>query len=148
MAVSLNEIFDVAGRAVGEATLRLDRAIAARLGINESDYKCLDILLNRGAIQAGELARATGFTTGAVTGIVTRLVQAGYVERLADPADARRVVVAPRMDVAEAKVWPLLQALDTRLEALHASYDPAQRAVLLDYLARLEEALVTEAEAL
>lgn len=148
MPQTLNQIFDVAGRAVGEATMRFDRAIAARLGINTTDYKCLDVLLNRGPIQAGELARATGFTTGAVTGIVNRLVQAGYVERRADPADARRVVVAIRAGVAERRIWPLLTGLDRRLEALHASLDEPQRALLLDYLARLEEAMRVEADAL
>src|SRR5580693_9933714 len=56
------------------------------LGVSATDRKCLD-LLSRGPVPAGELARFTGLTTGAVTGIIDRLVKAGYAERINDPND-------------------------------------------------------------
>src|SRR5580704_16132559 len=63
------------------------------LGVSATDRKCLD-LLSRGPVTAGELARFTGLTTGAVTGIIDRLEKAGYAERINDPNDRRRVLVA------------------------------------------------------
>jgi DNA-binding MarR family transcriptional regulator len=148
MTKSLNAEFDAAGRAASTAMLEFDRKLAEQLGIGLNDYRCLDLLLARGPMQAGEIARAMGLTTGAITGIVDRLVRGGLAERQADGADGRRVVVAPNTAAAEARVWPRLQPLDDRLEALHRSYTRAERAVLLDYLGRLSEAMRIETEAL
>jgi DNA-binding MarR family transcriptional regulator len=39
------------------------------------------------------LADLTGLTTGAVTGIIDRLEQAGFTRREKDPLDSRRVIV-------------------------------------------------------
>jgi predicted transcriptional regulator len=59
------------------------------LGVSATDRKCLD-LLTRGPVTAGELARFTGLTTGAVTGIIDRLVKAGYAVRISDAEDRRQ----------------------------------------------------------
>ena len=68
-------------------------AVAAKLGLNRTDLDCLSIVHLAGSATAGELAEITGLTTGAVTGVIDRLVQAGYVRRDADPDDRRRVIV-------------------------------------------------------
>lgn len=145
---SLNAQFDAAGRAASEAMVEFDRRMAEGLGIGYNDYRCLDLLLARGPMQAGEISRAIGFTTGAITGIIDRLVRAGLVERRVDDEDRRRVVVAPVATAAEARIWPRLHRLDSRLEALHRSYNETERALLLDYLTRLAEVMRIEAEAL
>jgi DNA-binding MarR family transcriptional regulator len=44
---------------------------------------------------AGQLAKATSLTTGAITGIVDRLEKACWARRAADPHDRRRVIVHP-----------------------------------------------------
>ena len=44
----------------------------------------------------GRLGELTALTTGATTRMVDRLEQAGYVRRVPDPADRRRVIVEPR----------------------------------------------------
>ena len=71
----------------------LDELVSRRLGINRTDARCLDVLDERGRMTAGELAAATGLTTGAITGVLDRLEGAGYVERVRDTADRRRVLV-------------------------------------------------------
>jgi DNA-binding MarR family transcriptional regulator len=50
-------------------------------------------------MSAGELARQSGLTTGAVTAVIDRLERLEYVRRVADPADRRRVLVelTPRL---------------------------------------------------
>ena len=52
-------------------------------------------------VTAGDLARLTGLTTGAVTGIIDRLERAGFARRERDPEDRRRVYV--RGDPAAAR---------------------------------------------
>jgi DNA-binding MarR family transcriptional regulator len=80
-------------RAGQRATDAVDEAVGEVLGINRTDGKVIDILDQRGRMSAGELARHSGLTTGAVTAVIDRLERAGYVRRVADPADRRRVLV-------------------------------------------------------
>ena len=71
------------------------QTVAIRFGLSESDVEALELLLDNGAATAGRLAELMGLTTGAVTRVIDRLEQAGYVRRVPDPADRRRVVVEP-----------------------------------------------------
>ncbi|MBU1174515.1 MAG: MarR family transcriptional regulator [Alphaproteobacteria bacterium] len=72
---------------------RMDEAFADLLGINRTDGRCLDIVQRLGQITAGELARQSGLTTGAVTAVIDRLEMAGYLRRIRDAADRRKVFV-------------------------------------------------------
>jgi DNA-binding MarR family transcriptional regulator len=75
-------------------TVVFHAAIADRLGLNASDHKCADLICNEtGPITAGRLAEITGLSTGAITGVVDRLEKAGFVSRVPDANDRRRVVV-------------------------------------------------------
>src|SRR6185369_1624487 len=89
-------------------------AVAAKLGLNRTDLDCLSIVHLAGSATAGELAEITGLTTGAVTGVIDRLVQAGFVRRDADPDDRRRVIV---------------RAVPEPGRAVGQLFDPMQRAV-------------------
>jgi DNA-binding MarR family transcriptional regulator len=68
-----------------------DKLAAERLGVNETDLDCLNIIESAGGISAGELAAQSGLTTGAVTGVIDRLEKAGFARRISDPDDRRRV---------------------------------------------------------
>jgi DNA-binding MarR family transcriptional regulator len=72
----------------------LHAAVAERLGLNASDHKCADLMLSQpGPTTPGQLAELTGLSTGAITGVLDRLEQAGFVERTHDRADRRRILV-------------------------------------------------------
>jgi DNA-binding MarR family transcriptional regulator len=71
----------------------MDAAVAELLGVNRTDILCLDILARLGTVPAGRLAEESRLTTGAITAVLDRLEHAGYVRRLNDPADRRRVLV-------------------------------------------------------
>jgi DNA-binding MarR family transcriptional regulator len=90
---NLNEVFDEAAR--------------ARLGVNATDLRCLDIIQRLDGVTAGELAREAGLTTGAVTSVIDRLERAGYVKREADPNDRRKVLVrmTPAAFEAVYSIW-------------------------------------------
>jgi DNA-binding MarR family transcriptional regulator len=75
------------------ANQTFDHTVAALLGINQTDFRCVDIIQRSGRITAGDLARDSGLTTGAVTAVIDRLERAGYARRVADPSDRRRVLV-------------------------------------------------------
>jgi DNA-binding MarR family transcriptional regulator len=71
----------------------MDAAVAALLGVNRTDVLCLDILARLGTVPAGRLAEESRLTSGAITAVLDRLEKAGYVRRVADPRDRRRVLV-------------------------------------------------------
>ena len=92
----------------------MDAAIAEWLGVNRTDVICLDILARLGTVSAGRLAEESRLTTGAVTAVLDRLERAGYVQRLADPSDRRRVLVETTerfKELAEHAYGPVAYAL-------------------------------------
>ncbi|WP_039794418.1 MarR family winged helix-turn-helix transcriptional regulator [Nocardia araoensis] len=70
-----------------------DEAAAVRLGLNRTDLRCLDIVLGRGPLAAGELSAALRLSPAATTTVVDRLVRAGFVSRAPDPGNRRRILV-------------------------------------------------------
>lgn len=90
----LSQIGDVSRMNQG-ATNLFDERLSEFLGINNTDGRCLDIIERLGRVSAGQLANHAGLTTGAVTAVVDRLESAGYVTRIRDPLDRRKIWVEP-----------------------------------------------------
>lgn len=105
----VNEILR-ALRAIDADMDRVDELASARLGINRTDFRCLDVLSRRHGVTAGHLAAETGLTTGAITAAIDRLERAGYAKRAADSADRRRVLIMPT-ERATQLVWPLFEGI-------------------------------------
>jgi DNA-binding MarR family transcriptional regulator len=99
-------------RDAGNQDGAIEELAAGRLGISAADLRCLNAIENAGGLTAGELARAVGVTTGAVTGALDRLEKVGFAERAPDPADRRRVRVAvtPRFRARAEEIWAPLAA--------------------------------------
>ncbi|MGW4328728.1 MarR family winged helix-turn-helix transcriptional regulator [Nocardia sp. NPDC004573] len=74
-----------------------DEAAAVRLGLNRTDLRCLDIVLARGPLAAGELSAALRLSPAATTTVVDRLVRAGFVTRAQDPGNRRRILIEGTM---------------------------------------------------
>ncbi|MFF7281783.1 MarR family winged helix-turn-helix transcriptional regulator [Streptomyces griseorubiginosus] len=111
--------------------------MAQRLGLNVTDLLSFAYVLKAGEdlLTAGDLAEHAHVTTGAVTGILNRLERGGYVTRVPDPTDRRRVRVAARPD-AVTKVVALYQPYYDRLDAVFAEYSADEIAVLHDWFSR------------
>jgi DNA-binding MarR family transcriptional regulator len=91
----------------GNQDRAFDHLAAERLGINDTDLDCINIIERRGGVTAGELADESGLTTGAVTGVIDRLERAGYARRSHDKADRRKVVVevTPEFYERADRIW-------------------------------------------
>jgi len=108
------------------------QTIARRVGVNSTDLECLDLILMSGPSTAGEIARHTGLTSGAVTGLIDRLARLGLVERTADPADRRKVLVRVRED----RIGPiaaLYAPLEKAMHSLLAGYSKEELKLLIDF---------------
>jgi DNA-binding MarR family transcriptional regulator len=125
----------------------LGQTVAIRFGLSESDIETLEQLIDMGATTAGKLSEITGLTSGAVTRVIDRLEQAGYVRRVPDPADRRRVIV----EVVPEKVANIQVTLDrvsTKGAEEIGQYSDAQLELINDFLAKMESIQREEAEQL
>jgi DNA-binding MarR family transcriptional regulator len=99
-------------------------ARARKEGTSQVELAALEHLVLRGGLTPGELGHRLGLTSGGVTALTGRLIDAGYVRRERHPSDGRmrvlgatelgaeflRVHLEPVFDVAEATLAGLPDA--------------------------------------
>jgi DNA-binding MarR family transcriptional regulator len=115
------------------STLLHQHVIAQAIGLNVTDAECIDFLQEAGgSCTAGELAKATRLTTGAITNVIDRLEKAGFVKRSPNPNDRRKVMVnfVPQKHTP-AKIHYV--ALAQQVQALLTNYNVAQLELLAGY---------------
>lgn len=134
------------GRQYSTAVVVFHHAVSRRLGLNAGDHKYADILMRAGPMTAGKLSELTGLTSGAITGIVDRLQRAGWVRRVADPADRRRVIVTPAHNPKRAReVQKIFGPLITAMGQLSDSYTETEMKLIQDFMARSRAILLGQA---
>ncbi|HXV93846.1 MAG TPA: MarR family transcriptional regulator [Pseudonocardia sp.] len=117
------------------ATVLFHHAVAERLGLGPADHKCLDLLLERGAMTGSQLAAATGLTTGAITGVVARLERSGRVRREPHPDDRRKQVLRPVPEGLR-DLHELFAAISADTGPLLAGFDERDLRAISEYLRR------------
>ncbi len=132
-----------AGREHSDATVLFHAAVAAQLGLNPTDHKTMSLLEREGPMTAGEIAERTGLATASVTALVDRLEQRGFVRRVRDPSDRRRVIVEP-VPEGVAKFSPFFESPGRSLSWLLSRYSAEELRVILDFLGRSTERLRSE----
>jgi DNA-binding MarR family transcriptional regulator len=113
--------FGTAVRAYQTGVDNFDQAMADHIGINRTDARCIDLIDQAGGMTAGELAKAAGLTTGAVTAVVDRLEAAGIARRVPDPGDRRRVRIesTPKLwEQTERLIGPMVQESQALIDEL------------------------------
>jgi DNA-binding MarR family transcriptional regulator len=131
------ELFDlsIAIDLIGQAT-------ASRLGINQTDLICLDLLVRQGPLSAGQVAAALGLTTAAISAMASRLEAGGYAARQMDPNDRRRVLIHASPSGAH-QAFSLFDDLYNAAAEMFSRYEQRDLQMLLDLL-RTYRQLVTE----
>lgn len=114
-------------------SLQLHEAIARKAGFTATDHKYLGFFLQRGSLTAGELARLSGLTTGAVTGLIDRFEQKGLVSRQLDKTDRRKVIIVPDTEKISALLQPLYKEFQKRSEQLIATFSADEMQTLERY---------------
>ena len=125
-----------------EAALFHHHAAAAN-GLGITDSKTISALMQEGPMTAGEIAKRLGLTTGAVTNVIDRLVRAGFVRRVADPKDRRKVIVEVDLPSLE-KMSHVYDSVADAFQKLHEHYSVEELHFLIDYFTQSVE--VTKAE--
>jgi DNA-binding MarR family transcriptional regulator len=133
------------GREHSDATVLFHSTIAEQLGLHPTDYKVLGILDRAGAMSAGEIARASGLAPASVTDLIDRLVRKGFVRRVRDKDDGRKVLVEPDAQRAET-ARQLFASTSRSLSRLWSRYDDDELAIIADFLSRNAERLRMETQ--
>lgn len=141
----LLEVLSREGRRLGSASTIHNQACADLVGLNSSDWECLDVLDWTGSITAGRLAEHVGLTSGAITGVIDRLEKAGFVRRASDPADRRKVMVQLIRD-RDRELGEAFAELSRAVEELTGRYSDAELAVIVDFLQGANEALLVSTD--
>jgi len=125
-------------RELASGIVAFEGAAAHSVGMTAAERKCAELLLEKGKLTPSELAEATGMTSGAMTGIVDRLVRAGYAVRVANPDDRRSVLVqVRRASQLAVRFGPFDSALTAAMDQVHASYSRKERDLIRRYLTEL-----------
>jgi DNA-binding MarR family transcriptional regulator len=117
-------------------------ALARREGTPQVELAALEHLVLRGGVTPGELGHRLGLTSGGVTALTGRLIEAGYMRREHHPNDGRMRVLGVTEAGAEllrAHLEPVLDAADAALSGL-SDEDAALLADVLDRLASAKDA--------
>ncbi len=122
-------------RKMGAQSVITSQAVAERFGLHTTDLEVLDLIFLREQASAGELANATGLTSGSVTALIDRLVKAGYADRHADPGDRRRVIVRLRGD-AIAPIEAAHASMQMRMVGLWSTYSAQDLEIIADFMSR------------
>jgi len=117
----------------GQGQDAMDAAAAAFLGVHRTDLALLDLLQLGVRMSAGELARQGRLSPAAVTAALDRLERAGYVRRMGDEHDRRRVLVEVTERMAE-QAEKVYGPLAKRGQELMAAYTDDQLRTLRDLL--------------
>ncbi|MFI9505684.1 MarR family winged helix-turn-helix transcriptional regulator [Nocardia sp. NPDC052566] len=114
------------------------QAGARAVDLHATDFYALNILALAGAMTPGELGARSGLTTGPTTRLIDRLEEAGYVRRVPDPSDRRKVSV--ELVSTPADLDRVLAPAQRRIGEIVGGYTPEQRQVLFDYFTRAADA--------
>jgi DNA-binding MarR family transcriptional regulator len=120
-------------------------ARARREGTPQVELAALEHLVLRGGLTPGELGHRLGLTSGGVTALTGRLIDAGYVRRERHPSDGRmRVLGATEAGVEflNAHVEPVLDVAEAALSGL-SDEDASLLADVLELVVSAKDAAAT-----
>ncbi len=133
------------GKELSSAVVFFHEAVAARLGMSAGEWRCYVLLGEHGSLTASRLAELSGFTSGAITGIVDRLERAGCVRRQPNPDDRRSIILHPlRLAETKRRTDPIFNSLGRAMNAIAAGYSKKELAAIAGYLRQTIQALQTE----
>lgn len=135
------------GPEMGARSILFQQAIADVAGVSATDLKCLDYVHRRGDVTAGDLARLTGLTTGAITAALDRLERAGLARRERSQVDRRKVLIRLSDSPAMRRIMPFYESLAGEVGALLERYSSKQLETIRDFCEDSIEVLKQQTEA-
>jgi DNA-binding MarR family transcriptional regulator len=123
------------------------QASATRLGINQTDLICLDLLVRQGPQSPSQIAATLGLTAAAISAMAGRLESGGYAHRKMDPTDRRRVLLHASPSGAR-RAFRLFDDLAGAAAEMYTRYPERDLRKLLDMLRAYRQLIDEHAAAL
>ena len=130
------EVLEKKMQQLSTITILFHQKVAQQLELNPTDHKCLDLILKNDQLTAGTLAKLTGLTTGAITGVIDRLEKKQLVKREKDPNDRRKIVVVANKEKAFKEVRPFFSSLGSSMTELYQEYSENELQIILDFITK------------
>jgi DNA-binding MarR family transcriptional regulator len=125
------------GRIRAEIVLGIEQALSeADIDLNFSQFLALKRLGEDGPMSPGELARTLNYNPGALTRLLDKLEQSGYLQRAPDPGDRRSLrleLTARGRDIHER----MIVCVNEAAEHAFAQITPVERRQLRGLLVRV-----------
>lgn len=130
-----------------KATVDFHVAVAEATGMCPSDHKAVNLILRSGGMTAGELSAETGLASASVTSLIDRLESRGYVRRVRDRRDRRRITVEAVPEQLD-ELATLFVPLKRGVRNLLRKYDEKQLTAIRDFLEGTATLLRNEADSI
>jgi DNA-binding MarR family transcriptional regulator len=126
---------------------QLNDAVGARIELKAGDIEILDLVARHGPLSPSEVSASTGIHPATLTGVIDRLEGAGWLSRVPDPDDRRRVRLEARRERG-AEMVRLYAPMNRSLTEICAALTPDQLEVVRDFLRHAAEAGIDAAAGL
>jgi DNA-binding MarR family transcriptional regulator len=123
---------------------QLNDAVGARIELKAGDIEILDLVARHGPLSPSEVSGSTGIHPATLTGVIDRLENAGWIARVPDPDDRRRVRLEARRERG-AELVRLYAPMNRSLTEICAALSPDQLEVIRDFLRDAQQAGVDAA---
>ncbi|HEX6145787.1 MAG TPA: MarR family transcriptional regulator [Acidimicrobiia bacterium] len=112
---------------------QLNDAVGDRIELRAGDIEILDLVARHGPMSPSEVSASTGIHPATLTGVIDRLEGAGWLSRVPDPDDRRRVRLQARRERG-AEMARLYAPMNRSLTEICAALSPDQLTVVRDFL--------------
>ena len=110
------------------------------IGINYSQYLVVKVIAKNGPQMPGDLARFLDHNAGAMTRLIDRLEEKGYVQRKPHAEDRRALTI--ELTEAGQELWRAISKFIERAQELALrDFNSADRAALFELLRRVRDSL-------
>lgn len=107
---------------------------AQRLGISPTEFATLNLIALEDDVTSSDLSRLTGLSPGAVSRMVDRLVERGFVERRQNPDDRRQAHLV-RTEAWQAEIETVVEPRRQVMREALASLPPEGRESVIAWMA-------------
>lgn len=125
----------------------MHEAMAAKLGINATDLKCISLVKSYPGLKPSEIAEQMGITRGSVTTMLDRLERRKFIQRYRDKTDGRQMRVEMRND-RQSEIGQVYASLGRRMGALYSKYKPEELKFIQVFMEELTAVCRAEIEEL
>ena len=116
-------------------------------GIDETDFRILEVLLNKGPLPVNTIGPKVNLTPGSISTAVDRLVERGLVSRVESPED-RRVRIVSLTPKGKELIAPIFRRHAAEIRKVFADANPKELRALeatLKKIGKRAESLASEA---